>query len=488
MPSLLSPTLLVGALTVLVSVLSAAEVRAQQEEAPIRVALASDLRVFVGDEVATTPSDAVELQRALMQGADSQWRAAPVEVSVLGVEAIEEAVSSAPMFEGNLELAREWGRMGVESYKRVQTRAASEYLERSLQYFQAIHYDIVAPREVSEILMYLALSYLEDGTNVVRPLDVLQEMVRRDPARQLRRGYYPDFVVQYFENARETLWRQLRTDGPPEEESRRIAQLVDADYIFHAYAIPTDQDRVELVAYLYDVAQERLVEREQIVVVTPDAATVQEGFGRLASRLSACLIEPPEVEFDPAGPGRSGLSRLSLLLGMTYGSFFRLPTPIEDPFGNYGLAVGLNWAITDEFRLFSVMQLTNSMRDFSGLLREDFTTLRGVAGGQLGVDLGPLHLGVGVGLEITRFGPVAVFTDKSCLPDPDRLCPGDSGKDLFDDHRLHWGVQIRPTLSWSLTNTFALSSTVAVGYYFSPLQNQLLNLPVSTEIVVEYRF
>lgn len=482
-------SIVLGSLVVVAS--AGASAQTEPDSEPKRVAMASDLRVFStsneqpeGDNPGPSLED---LHRAMRQGAQRQWGSSYLEATVITAGEIDDAVADIPMYDDNLEVAREWGQMGIEAYKQVQTQAATEYLERSLQYFEAVSHDIVAPEEVSEILMYLALAYLEDGTNVVRPLDVLQEMIRRDPGRKLQRGYYPDFIIQYYENARDTLWQQLREQGPPREESERIAGLIDADYVFHAYAIPVSGEGVELVAYLYDRAEQELLPAERLTVQEVDEELIREGFGRLASRLSACLVEAPPGEIGDGGEV-GGPSDFSVALAMTYGSFLQVPSPLEQPFGNYGVSVGAGWAVTGEFQLMASAQIANSIRDYAGVLSDEFTTIRAVVGGQLGTDFGPFHLGVGVGLELSRFGPVEVFTDKECIPDPDRLCPGESGRAIMDDHGLHWGVQLRPRVAWALSDTFQLSSVIAMGYYFSPLQGQLLNFPLTTEVGVEYRF
>lgn len=474
---------LIIAVGLVLPVMAAAEDSADRA----RVAMASDLRIF------STQSNPVhsdeELQAAMLRGAEQQWRSYNSRVTVVTDNEVDQAVVDAAMYDGNLELAREWGQMGIEAYKRVQTQSATDYLERSLQYFETISHDLVAPEEVSEILMYLALSYLEDGTNVVRPLDVLQEMIRRDPSRRLERGYYPDFIVQYYENARETLWRQLLEEGPPRGESERIAGISGADFIFHGYAVPNEEESVELIAYLYDVQQQELLDPERLTLEDVDVVNLQEGFGRLASRLSACLIEATP---DSGGPGElvasRGTSRLSIQLGMSYGSFLQMPDPLEDPFGNYGVGLGLGWSLTREFQLIGTLNITNSMRDYAGVLRDDFTTIRAMVGGELGSSWGPLSFGLGAGVEANRIGPVQVFTDKSCIPDPDRLCPDGAGTARYSEHGLHWGVKLRPRIALSMSDSFELSSAIGVGYYFSPLDSRLFNFPVTTEMGIEYRF
>lgn len=448
---------------------------------PRTVAFAADLRVFSGDDESID-----ELRRAIEEGAMREWRAQDLPLTVLSSQELTNTIVDASLYTGTLALARQWAEMGVRDFKRVQLQEAVEHLERSLQNFYTISHDLVAPEELSEILMYLALSYLEDGTNVVRPLEILQEMVRRDPSRRLERGYYPDFIIQYYVSARDSLWRELRRDGPPIEESRRIAELVDADYVFHGYAVPIDEGIVELVAYLYNREEDNFFPAERLLIDDLDAAHLREGFSRLASRLAACLVEPaPADDINPIAPG--GTSRLSLRVGMHYGSFLQVPSPLKNPFGNYGVGLGLGWTITSEFQLVGEFQIYNSIRDYDGVLRDDFTTLRTMMGGQLGRGLGPVYLGVTMAMELASFGPMRVFTDPSCIPTPE-LCPGDAGTATFSDTGLHLGVQLRPRISWLISNSFELSTSVGVGYYFAPLSDRLLNFPVTTEMGIRYLF
>ena len=481
--------LALGLVAVVVGALLAPTALWADEPAPReRVAISPDLRAF--GSAANEPQSAEIYHGAMRRGAEVQWRSHNTPVSVLSTGELEQVVTDAALYEGTLELAREWGTLGIEAYKRVRTQEAVDYLERSLQNFETISHDLVAPDEVAEILMYLALSYLEEGTNVMRPIEVLQQMVRLDPSRQLERGYYPDFIVQYYESARDTLWRRLAEEGPRTGESQRVADLLEADYVFHGYVLPRrSDDSYELVAYLYDAADQELLPAERLVLEEIDGEAVQEGFARLASRLAVCLVEPeaPGSDTPPIAASR-GTSRLAVELAVNYGSFLQYPSPLQDAFGNYGIALGASWSITREFEVFGSVSVSNSLSDYSGRLRENFTTLRGFAGVRLGRQFGPVYLGLGAGIDVARIGPVRAFSDPGCIADPDLLCPDGVGTVAFDDHGLHWGIQLRPRAAWSLSNSFQIWSGMGLGYFISPLEGQLFNFPITTEFGVNYRF
>ncbi len=451
-----------------------------------RVVLAPDLRFFVDEP----HPDIDDLQQIMLRQAQRQWELLNTDDVVVSSSALHESITEHPHYEGSLDIARQWGEMGMMAYNRVQMHDAISHLENALENFRQIDHHLVEPDEVSEIMMYLALSYLEDGTDVIRPLELFQDMIRRDPTRILQSGYYPDFIVQYYENARRNLWRQLRRDGPPLEESQRIAELSDARFVFHGYAIPTANGHVELVAYMYDDREEDFLPSEHLVIESDDESLIEEGLSRLASRLASCLEEPPAGHLDTrSGPAIPGTSRLFVHLGTSYGSYFEYPSALENPFGNYGLNLGVGWSVTSEFQFVSSLTIANSMRDYSGILRDNFISVRAMAGGELGHQFGDLYVGLATGAEVAGFGPVRVFTDKRCIPDPDRLCPGDSGTQTFDGQGLHWGIALRPRINWAFSDSFELFSAISLAYYLtSPSESRVLNLPISAETGLQYRF
>ena len=468
--------------------LAPASLWAQSEEPPRRIAFSEDLRIFLGPDVGIDSEELHSLQQSLSTTALREWRSQDLPLEVIPPSALQDALISRALYEQTLSLARQWGEMGVNAYKEVQSQNAVEYLERALQNFSTISHELVAPQELAEILMFLALSYLEDGTDVVRPLEILQEMIRRDPTLKLQPGYYPDFIVRYYQSARDTLWRELRQDGPPLEETRRIAEILDADFVFHAYAIAPSPDSVEVIAYLYNRELDQLLPPEEITLSELTSETLAEAISRLTSRLAACLLAPPSLPDSSDLNPSQGTGRLAIQLTLNYGSFLQMPAPLRSPFGNYGVGIGTGWSITREFQLIAGIQIFNSLRDYDGILREDFTTLRAHLGGQLGRRFGPLHLAMAAGLETASFSPIRVFTDPACIPAPEILCPGDSGTLIYSNRGLHWGVLLRPRLALPLADSFELSSSISLGYYFSPLDDRLLNFPLTTEFGIHYRF
>ncbi len=467
------------------------------DDAPT-VAVAGDASIIV-DEPIDDADDYQRLQQAMRQGAYEPFRDPPSPTfELLTHDHLVDVVRTDPLYEGTLQLARQWRDMGLQAYRQVDMNESANALDRALQNYRDVGQDLIAPDEIAEAQMFLALSQLEDSLDVVRPLEVFRSMIRLDPRRRLRTGYYPDFIVQYYDNARHTLVDQLRRQGPPDDDAQRVASHLDADYVIFLYALPPDDDapdgaRLSLHAFVWDADGENpsWIDDQSLTLDALEPDALRRGQSRLLSRLKASLhyrhLAP--APSDPGLTASPGTSRLALQLQMTYGSFFDTPSPLEDPFGNVGISLGGSWALTEEFEWITQVSITRSMRDFSGLLRRNFTTLRVFGGAELGQSFGPLRLAFGTGVEVASTGAVHVFTDRSCIPDPDRLCPGGAGTETFDSSGLFWGVGLRPRLGLALADSFELSTTLTGAYYLrSPDDNLALNFPLSVDVGLRYRF
>ena len=491
-PATAPPTLLIGAMIALLVALWPAWAHADLSDPP-SLAIAGDASVILD---APSSLDHAQLQQAMRKGALSSFDAHQPPWPLRDQEDLVDTITSDPLYDGTLELARQWRDMGLQAYRRVDMEESTNALDRALQNYRDIGHDLIAPDEIAEIQMYLALSHLEEGTDVVRPLEIFRDMIRKAPQRRIQSGYYPDFIVQYYDNARRTLIDQLRRQGPPDDQALRVGQRLSVDYVLFLYALPPDGDAdpealLSAHAFLFDVDEASWVADESIALDDLDEETLARAQSRLASRLQAYLyhqhLEP--LPADDAVAASPGTSRLALHLQMSYGSFFQVSSPLEDPFGNLGISIGASWALTEEFEWITHLSVTRSMRDFSGLLRHNFTALRLFGGGELGRSFGPLRIAFGTGLEFASTGPISVFTDRSCIPDPDRLCPGGAGTETFDGSGFYWGIGIRPRISLALADSFELSTTVAGAYYLAAPQDDLdLNFPLSVDLGLKYRF
>ncbi|MFU8805267.1 MAG: hypothetical protein ACNA8W_15750 [Bradymonadaceae bacterium] len=448
-----------------------------------RVLIAPDLQAFITGE----EQPAGELREAMYQGFASYIRASSKYFTLIDAPSLEAQIAARPLHEGTLQLAHQWRQMGLESYKRLQTKEAIDHFEKALENYETVHYEMLAPGELAEMLLYLSLSYLEEGSNVVRPLELMKKMIALDPENVLRPGYYPEYIVHFFENARNSLLQELLEAGPKPDTARRLADLVDADYVLYGFAIGSASGPPRLVTYLYSTEEGAFLDSEiQLIdILSPDS--LKEATNRLMSRYSACLFEPEPEASQPVAASR-GDGPLAIQIQGAYASFLRFPPPIERSFGNYGISVGASYLLTREFGLTGSLQILNSIRDYNGILRDDFTTIRLFTGAQLAWPAGPVTFGIGTSFDLTSVGPIRAFGDKNCIPDGDFLCPGDRGTVILDQHGILLGINTRARLSYRLTRSLEAVLSTSVSYFFYPLTDRILNFPLATEFGVQYRF
>ncbi len=431
----------------------------------------------------------VQLGENVRSGVGSYLAGAPEMFDLTSDVELVESLSRNPLYSGTLSLARQWADMGIEEYKRLQTADAIGHLEKALQNFLQIHFEVVEPKEVAEVLLYLSLAYLEDGGDIVRPLELMKIMIGLDPERIIRPGYYPDYIVQFYRSAREVLLDELKESGPSVRYAREMAGRLNVDAVVVGYVAPSSEKTgsMDVSVFLYTVLDDAFVAVETITVEAMDLELADEAGNRLMSRLAACLFEPREVSVGPVTASK-GQSPLALQLHFAYASFLKYPSPIESSFGNYGVHVGASFALTREFGVTGGLQVLNSLRDYNGILRDEFTTIRGFLGGQLGIEFYDFMFSVQIALEMTHIGPIRAFGDKNCIAAPEVLCPGERGTVVFDSQPVLMGINTKPRFSYALTRALEAAVSVSASYYFYPLTDRVLNFPLTAEAGVQYRF
>ena len=186
--------------------------------------------------------------------------------------------------------------------------AAIDALENALEKFYQIHYQLIDPQEVADVLLYLGLSYLEIGN---RPSDVtraFQQMILIAPERRLRPGYYPEAVVETYrdalgaliaEIARRPLPLSLPTQpeqlAPPRSASTRSSTGSSSPRQEARGARALCRGSSKEGAASGDVAY-----TDEAELVTIDAPTLREAGSRMMNRYADCLHLPTERELPGA--------------------------------------------------------------------------------------------------------------------------------------------------------------------------------------------
>ena len=406
---------------------------------------------------------------------------------VVTPEAVREKLRSQPVFAETLGVAEDWAKLGVENYKHLRTEDAIRQLENAIEKYGSIDYQYVDPERVAEVAMYLALSYLNQGDNAARPLALMKRMIRLDPDRVLRKGFYPDKIANFYASARQDALRRLQREGPPAERARALAELMEADLVVFGTVVPRGDGRHQARLFVYSVPDEGFVEPETVGIGAETAEAFRGAGNRLMSRVTPCVYEPTDTGDSETIVDSQGEGPLSIQLNFTYASFLRYPESISKPFGNIGLSMDTHLLLTEEFGLRFGIGVMRSLRDYSGRIVEHLNTVRAQVGPDLAVDIGQFNVGLSVGLEGANISPFVVCKELN-EPAQETGCPNESDRETYDDLAFLLGANVRPRLRMRLFDTFDVTTGAGYTFYFVPFTGQPLNSPVSGHVGIQYRF
>lgn len=404
--------------------------------------------------------------------------------------ALEARLRAERLFNARLAEARAAARQGVRAFKELNAPGAITSLERARELYERNLLELLYPAEAAEILLYLSLSYLERGDEIFSASQRLQDLVMLAPDQPLRAGLYPEAVVKTYTSARRALVRTLYEQGPrlrELERARRAAAAAGVDYVMYGMIVPDEGGRLVARVQLYSARRDELLKAEQIPLERPSRVSARDAGELLAGRLIACLRQPEPGDEAPVAPSR-GTSPMSLSVLMSYGAFMKYPDKFGRPFGNVGLDVGARWALTEEFGLVAHAQLLIARPDYNAnIITEDFSTLRGFVGGELGLRFNKFRMALQIAGDLTRVSDFEGWGDESCVP---RVgTPEACGADLRQRYALGWmiGLNARPVLSFRLLPSIEAVATGSASYFFIQ-EDSRMNFPLNGELGLRYRF
>ncbi len=461
---------------------SLAHAQAAREE-PARRAVLADGFQFVGAEL--EGSGEARLDEGMRRAAARYVATHPEDYAYVGGASLESELEETANHEAQLKLARDATQLGLEAFRQLDRARALDLLGRALEYYDALLHDLTAPEEVAEVLLYLALSEL-DEKRTLTAIEHMQRMILLDASRELQRGYWPDDAVDAYAQARRGLERDLRL-GPQRfvARARAIASRLDADVVYFSAALPAQGGQVEVLLFPFVAARDAFDVTERALLTGPTAARVEDATGRLMSRHASCLREAQE-DARPIVPPSQGRSPLSIQVSMSYTSFLRYPRTLDVPFGNYGLGLGAQWLLTRDFGLVSSVQVLTSQSQYSGLVAtESFPTIRGFLGAELGYRLGNWRASMQVAGDLTHVSEFAVWGNVPCVTRTD--CNPDLDQITYDEYGLMLGVNARPSISYRLDRSLELIARASGSYFFLAGGSEL-NFPLGADLGLEYRF
>ena len=145
-------------------------------------------------------------------------------------------------------LGRERYLLGNEMYRDLRQKEAEEHLRRAVELLEGIYYDVAEPEALSQVLMLLGVTMVEQGAAAPSHLAFKLALFVL-PSTKLQRGYYPkpveDAVLLACEDLRESADKEVPLGSPD-----RAAQFMAAnglDVLFTPIVVLEEERRYVLL-------------------------------------------------------------------------------------------------------------------------------------------------------------------------------------------------------------------------------------------------
>ncbi|GEM_PF-5572654 len=404
-------------------------------------------------------------------------------LELLPLSQFKKDLKSKPSYEDRLDLAKGFITLGIDLFQKMDSAGSVRNLERGLEQFRELGHAFIAPDEVSNALLYLALTRQDESTDVGRILSLFKEMILTDTSIQLKKGLYPDNAVSFYNSARKELENDIRR-GSPETMLVQKASLFSRSTYTASYTLLLNKSgSFKMILDVYEQGEARFKKRFSVDLSDVQDRTLSEAASRLMSRFITCLEEPSKRVSIPKKS--TGKSPWSLQLSFAYTSYLTFPGPEDlEPFGNAGGLIGLSYAFTEEFALQGAFEILNSIRDRNGVISDNFQTLRIFAGNDIGIRFGVVKISIATFIEGAFLPEVKV-----CIPVDIRSRSGDCKNTVSKENfGAFLGVNLRPRISAKASESISVIAGANASFYLLPFTNSPINFPVSGELGLTYRF
>ena len=378
-------------------------------------------------------------------------------------------------------VARGYLHLGQDLYRNLRQKDAAAALEKGVDAVATEFLDVVEPELVSDLYLYLGLSYLEQGSAPLAHV-AFKNMFFVSPERRFRKGYFPPDTESAIHAAAVDFQRTYSLDAPLGSATRanalmRAAKVTAIVYAFLAHGPAGDRLEVRVVEPAEKggggVAHASGFPWQ-------DAVTAREQVGRALSAWLACTTLPSRATRRESRP------RLFMDTTGSYSLFLQHPTTTL--FHVAGFGVGFAYQVLDNLDAFGRLNLSTSFPDRYGDLVEGFTAVRGVAGVGYSVRWGWGRAFLHTGFEAHYLSDFVSTRNANCkfFGVGSKVCGGDVKR--LPGHVL-LGMNGSVGVDFTITGPLQVVVQTGVSAYFYPIgANSPLNFPLFFEVGLGYAF
>lgn len=380
-------------------------------------------------------------------------------------------------------VARGFLHLGIELYRNIRLRDAIDALEKGIEAARSEYLDVLDPKLVSDLYLYLGLSYLEEGSTALAHV-AFKNLFFVRPGRVFLKGYFPVQAEQAILAAAVDFQKTFPKDWPLGSAARttRFALSAGARQLVYVYLVPWDGgSRVTVRVFGPSGRGDALAEEfgEGFPLKTLDNA--RERVSRTLSAWLACTDLPSRLEPEQPRPD------FYMDTSGAYSLFLKYPT--RNVFHNVGFGVGLSYQILENLDFFTRLNLFTSFPDKFNDLVEGYTAFRAIlgVGYTLRGDWGRMF--VHTGFDFQYLSDFASSTNPNCkfFGVDSGFCADSEVKHL--PYRFLGGINVTLGANVTISGPIYLLIQAGVTAYFFPAGLQApLNYPLTAEIGLGYAF
>lgn len=380
-------------------------------------------------------------------------------------------------------VARGFLHLGIELYRSIRLRNAIDALEKGIEAARSEYLDVVDPKLLSDLYLYLGLSYLEEGSSALAHV-AFKNLFFVRPGRVFLKGYFPVQAEQAIRAAAVDFVRTFPKDWPLGSAARtsRFARSTGARQVVYVFLVRWEGGSRVAVKVMGPSGRDGAIAEEfgdEFPLKTGDDA--RERLSRTLSAWLACTDLPSRVEPESERPD------FYMDTSGAYSLFLKYPT--RNVFHNAGFGVGLSYQILENLDFFTRLNLFTSFPDKFNDLVSGYTAFRAIlgVGHTLRGDWGRMF--VHTGLDFHYLSDFASSTDPNC-----KLFGVDSGFCAASEvkhlpYRFLGGISVTLGANVTISGPIYLLIQAGVTAYFFPAGLEApLNYPLTAEIGLGYAF
>lgn len=371
--------------------------------------------------------------------------------------------------------------LGRELYRSLRLNDAIIALEKGVDIAKKEFLDIENPKLVSDLFLYLGLSYMEQGNTALAHV-AFKDMFFVTPEIRFQKSYFPDFIEKAIKAAAIDFLKTYPKDDPLVSLDRleQWASKKKAYAVIFVSILGDNQRTIKVKVYEHSSQRKTMIVAHQAETKMSSPDQTNDFISRVLSAWLSCTSLPSR-EY-----ARETVSRFYFDTTGVYSLYLKHPT--RSVFHNAGIGIGFTFHALENLDTFARVVMVTSFPDRYNDLMEGFTGLNALVGIGYSIRWSWGRIFLHVGLDLNYLSDFLTTQNANCkFFGIGYEC---NEKDFFrlPSHIL-MGINSSFGLRIMIFGPVHTSFRTSVSTYFFPYgKAEELNFPFSVEFGLGYAF